>query len=180
MSNSTLLSTASKIFGLYFCVLAALDFRDLIFTVVFAIASPSRHDSDWVTIFGPMFSFLFNVGAAWFLIARADQISKRLGASKVEAISTSVTKTDTAEVAIIVVGFIAMLYGVPVIFQKLISYAYFNEFQDEDRRYFWDNRDTAAMIYYVFQSVAGLFVLLNARHFARKFDKLSDREEARL
>src|SRR5690606_33955770 len=97
---------------------------------------------------------------------------------KAETISTSVTKTDIVELAIIVVGFIAMLYGVPVIFEKLISYAYFNEFEDEDRRYFWESRDTAAMIYYVFQSVAGLFVLLNARHFARKFDKLSDREEA--
>ena len=142
---------------------------------VFEIASPSVRENTWATILGPLFSLIINVIAGWFLIAKANKISDKLGPVKDRVINVSLTKTDFVELAIVVIGFIAILYGVPVILQKLVSYAYFNPYEErEERRFFWDNRDTSAMIYYGFQSVGGLFVLLNARYLARKLEKVSE------
>ena len=180
MSTRSVLTTAIKIFGLYFLVLAAIDFRNTIVSILFQAGSDHPIGDRWGPIFLSTLAVILNVVVGFILLNKADDIAKRVNASSSHSVNLPVTKTDIVELALIVVGFIAALYAIPLILQKLVTYAYFNPYELSERKHFWTIHDTAAIIYSLFEFVAGLFLILNARSFARKLQRVSDREDARV
>lgn len=181
MSTHSILSIGAKVFGLYFFVLAAIDLRNIIVALSFEIGSGYPMAAEDVSpIFLPLISVILDVVIGLVLIYKSDVIASKLNASLNDSINLPVTKRDIVEIALIAIGFIAVLNAIPLMFQKLVSYAYFNPYDRPERSNFWTNLDTAAMIYSVFEFVAGLFLVLNARSFARKLQRVSDREDARV
>ena len=179
MTAASLLATASKIFGLYMWVLAALEFRNLIYSIFFGVASPSQRDDAWTPTLFVAFNLIFHIVVGVILIYKAEAISHKLRPANGGDINIPLGKTDITEIVIIAIGCIAILSAVPLMLQKLVSYAYFNDYDPHERKFFWDSNHTAAMIFSVFEFVAGLFLLSNARHFAKRLQRTSEREDAR-
>lgn len=180
MSTHSILSIGAKVFGLYFFALAAIDLRNIIVALSFQIGSGYPVAEDVSPVFLPLISVILDVVIGLVLIYKSDVIASKLNASLSDSVNLPVTKRDIVEIALIAIGFIAVLNAIPLMFQKLVSYAYFNPYDRPERSNFWTDLDTAAMIYSVFEFVAGLFLVLNARSFARKLQRVSDREDARV
>lgn len=179
MPTSSLVATASRIFGLYLFVLVALELRYVIYSIFLEIGSPSSRDDVWLPIIAPVFGIIFNIVAGLILIYKADQIAERLHAPTTNNINISLTKLDILEITMISIGVIAIISAVPVILQQIVSYAYFNDYEPHERRFFWDSNNTATMIFSAFKLVAGFFLILNARYFARRLQRVGEREDAR-
>ena len=179
MIPTNLLASASKIFGLWLFVLAALEFRSLIYFISAELASPSYRDNAWMSTLFILINLVLLIVVGLILIYKADRISRRLGPADVGAMTSPVTKIDIIEIVIITIGFVAILDSVPLVLQKLVSYAYFNDYQPHERNLYWGSNEIAAMIFAVFEFISGMFLLFNARHFAKGLHRLSEREDAR-
>ena len=178
MNPQTLLRTACKIFGLYLFVLAALNVRDLLFYMLsMGVRSPVDSDEILIILL-PFYMLVFNTIAGLLLISNADWIAGKLRAPANGYINSSLEKTDVIEVVLIAIGVIAIVYAVPEMFYKLVTYAYFNDYDKNEKRLFWsDGNNLGALLFSAFKFAAGLFLLLNARNFAWRLRRTGDRNQ---
>lgn len=180
MNPQTLLHTACKIFGLYLFVLAALNVRDILFYIVSFGVRSTPDSGEMLIILLPFYMLAFNIVAGLLLVSKADWIAGKLRAPANGYINTTLEKTDIIELVLIAIGVIAILYAVPEMLYKLVTYAFFNDYDKNEKRFFWsDGNNMGALLFSTFKFVAGLFLLLNARNFARRLRRAGEREDER-
>jgi hypothetical protein len=177
MNPQILLRTACKIFGLYLFILAAFSMRDISF---YLMSGGFRRDTEGeLFMLFPFYLVLFNIVAGLFLIYKADWITGQLKAPTNGYIRITLEKTEIIEVVLIAISILAILHSIPEMLYRLVSYAYFNQYEPHERTRFWSDGNTSDMLFSIFKFVAGLFLLLNARHLARRLTRVGNREDAR-
>jgi hypothetical protein len=128
----------------------------------------------------PFYMLVFNTVAGLLMVFKADWISDKLRTPANGYINSALEKTDIIELVLIAIGVIAILYSVPEMLYKLVTYAYFNDYDENEERLFWtDGNNLSNMLFSAFKFVAGLFLLLNARNFARRLRRAGEREDQR-
>ena len=177
MTHSALFHTAIKIFGLYFVILTVMNLRDIIASISGQLLM-SNNDGILVMLFYEIYYVVFNTTIALILLFKTDWVAEKLQPVESEPLNVQADKTDWIELAIIVISALAVLHALPEILFKLVHYTYFNDYEPNERPYFWTNANKAE-IFSIFKFVTGLFVLLNARNFARRLKGIADREDAR-
>ncbi len=178
MTAHSLLHTACKILGLFFFVLAALQVRDIIYSVMVIAIDPPGYQDQWIlSALFPMYAVIVNIVGGLLFIYKADWITRKLQVSTTGELNIAVGKRDLIELAVIMISLLALLTSVPQLLHKLVSYAYV--YDREEGRNVGTNSDIALLLFFVFKFVAGLFLLLNARYLANWLTRVGETEDAR-
>jgi hypothetical protein len=178
MTHSSLLRTAIKISGLYFIILTVMNVREMIAFISGEVLS-LHNDAILPVLFYQIYYLVFNSSVALILLFKTHWIAETLQLEGSEPLTIQADKTDLIELAIIVISALAVLHAFPKIMFKLVHYTYFNDYEPNERAYFWTSANKAEIFFSIFKFVTGLFFLLNARNFARKLKGIGDREDNR-
>ena len=170
MTFSALFHTAIKIFGLYFVILTITNIRDIILSIGGQVFL-SNSDGMLPLLFYQIYYVVFNTTVALILIFRTSWVAEKLQLVEREPLNMPADKTDWIELAMIVIGALAVLHAFPEVLFKLVHYTFFNDYEPHERSYFWTNTNKAEIFFSIFKFVIGLFLLVNARNFARRLKK---------
>jgi hypothetical protein len=175
MKSIDIIKTVSKVFGLYLIVQTVINFRDIIYYVIFATTGENEQ---YVMLLGASaYKLLFNLIVAVLLVFKSDWTAIKLRPDDTEPLKINLLKSDWIELAIIVISGLTIIYSVPEIMFKLVNFIYFNDFDENERQLFWTNKNKADIFYSIFKFIIALFCLLNSRNFSKRLIRLADRED---
>jgi hypothetical protein len=177
MNSTDIIKTSSKIFGLYFILQTISNLRDMFYYLTGTLISSGDNEGVFMILEGQVYMAVFNLAVGLTLIFKADWVTEKLNPQTTGDLKANLDKKDLVELAIIVISGITILYSVPEILYKLVHYTYFNDYNGNERQYFWTNENKSDIFYSIFKSVVGLFCLLNARNFAGRLQKIGDKDE---
>jgi hypothetical protein len=177
MTNSDILKTASKVFGLYFMVQALMSLRDLFYYLTGTFSSKGDNEGIFMILTSQIYMGTFNLAAGVILIFKADWVASKLAPDPAGHLAVGLDKKGWIELALIVISGLTILNSFPEILYKGVYYVYFNDYDEAERQFFWTNKNKADIFYSIFKFAVGLFVLLNARNFAGRLQKIGDKDD---
>jgi hypothetical protein len=71
MNNKEIITTALKIFGLYFLTLTVINLRDLLFLSTDIVRSYQDNQENWIVISGQIYSGIFNLIVGLLLLTKS-------------------------------------------------------------------------------------------------------------
>lgn len=177
MNNKDIVSTSNKVFGLYFIIQTVGNFRDL-FINLYTTLGGSYSDYPRVDYYLSLsFSAAFNLVFGLILIFKADWVTSRIVTKTSEKLDVNLDKTDWIELSLIVISALTILYSIPEIMQKIVSYIYFNPYDKNERQFYWTDTNKASIFYSIFKLAIGLLLISNARNVARRLKRIGDKED---
>lgn len=177
MNSIAIIKTTSKVFGLYFFVLAASSVRDLITSMIIMMGQAGFYNENFAVAWNWVIPGISNVVLGMVMILKADWIAKKVIGNSAEGMTVNIDKKSMLELTLVVISGLTVLTAFPEIMYKLVHFTYFNDYDETERHLFWSNTNRVNVFYSVFKFAVGLFVLLNARNFAGRLDKIGDRDE---
>jgi hypothetical protein len=177
MNNKEIITTALKIFGLYFLTLTVINLRDLLFLSTDLVRSYQDNQENWIVIGGQIYSGLFNLIVGLLLITKSDWLTENLKLQKTADLRLNLEKSDWIELTIIVISLLTIIYSIPEFLYKIVNYVYFNDYEKAERHLFWTGRNKADVFYSVFKFIVGLLILLNARAISKRLTRIGDKDE---
>ena len=122
--------------------------------------------SDTLIIYGGGFTMtLLYFVLGYFGTLKAEVITKRISKPDTKTIDLGLGKTEWMEISLVTVGVIAIIFSIPQILSTIVDNVYFHNHQESE---FWTLSRKTDTFYGVFKLVTGLFLILNARNFAKK------------
>jgi hypothetical protein len=177
MNNMDIIRTSSKVFGLYFIIQTIGNLRDLFFNL-YTTLSGSYSDNRMVDFFvGLSYNAIFNLVFGTILIFKADWVADKINSKTSEKLNINLGKTDWIELTILVISGLTILYSIPEILHKLVSYIYFNDNDKNEKQFYWTNTNKAAIFYSIFKLAIGLLLISNARNIAKRLKRVGDKED---
>ena len=165
MTKSDFFNLILKVIGLYFFVLV---FTGLIQFIMMLI-NFSLDDFDgqfWLYYGGTTINLVFYIIFGFTFVFKTEKVQRTLKLqSDQKEFNLTVDKLDLIEIAIVTISIVAIVFSIPGIAGNLTEIIYFpsaDEFGNSDKSF--DNYSYSM----VFQLAVGIFVLLNARNFAKK------------
>ena len=60
---------------------------------------------------------------------------------------------------------------------KLVSYIYFNDYDKNEKKFYWTNSNKASIFYSIFKLAVGLILISNGRNIARRLRRIGDKDD---
>lgn len=177
MTRRHFIETSVIIFGCYFMVLAIQNCRD----VITYLSATVFYDGGFKDLLDGIFitsvQLIINVIAGVYVIANAKNISQKFDAAQGEKLSFGLRKVDIIEVALIVIAVIGITSSIPRILHKVTHFLYFNDYEKHEKTRFWTGQEKAIILYWIFVLAVGIFLVFNARYFAKKIVRIEDKDD---
>jgi Sec-independent protein secretion pathway component TatC len=177
MNSTDIIRTTSKIFGFYFVIQTVMNLGDIFLNVFASLDNGFNHNGMQTLFMSLSYMAIFNLTVGLILIFKADSITEKIRPAKTNRISLNIDKTDWIELSLIVISGLTIIHSIPEIMYKVVNYIYFNDYDKNEKQYFWTNQNKANLIYSVFKFAVGLFFLLNARNFAGRLKRVGDKDD---
>ncbi|MDH5609393.1 MAG: hypothetical protein OEY56_07935 [Cyclobacteriaceae bacterium] len=173
MAKSELLYIAIKIFGLYFIVQFVQYFIDFLFMVVGN--NLFTNDAEMIYVFaGIAITGLVYLIFGVLAIFKTELIARRILRPTSELVNISTSKLDIIEIALVTISVLAIVYSIPSILSQTVDNIYFHDPKETE---FWTKSTKGEFFESVFITVIGIFLLLNARNFAKMIVKRGERDD---
>lgn len=178
MNASAIIQTSCKLFGLYFFVRTTLNLQSIIYLLAELLASSNEYEMNFLVLAGGLVDVVLNIAIGFFLIRKAAWIAEKLSPLPAGELNVNLDNKGWIELALIIISAMTLLFSAPEILNKLGSYLYFNEYEENERHFFWTQRNKADLFYSIFKFAVALVLLTNARNIATKLQKIGDKDDS--
>ena len=173
MTKQDIYSIVVKILGLYFLTKFIQHFMELGFMI--ARYKSYGESPDILIIFGGIFvTTVISFVLGYFLTFKSESITKRIFKFDSKTIDIGLEKTDWIEISLVTIGIIAIVFSVPQILSTIVDNIYFHNHRES---VFWTLNRKTDTLYGLFKLLAGLFLILNARNFAKKIVRRGENDD---
>ena len=168
MTKSDIFNLTFKLIGFYFLVLFFTNVIQLILVLINSL-SADYGDGMWMMYGGMIINVILNFFLGYILVFKTERITKLLKIkSSTGTLKMAMDKRDLIELSLIVISVIAIVFSIPTILANITDIIYFP--QNDEFGYSEKSFDSHSMTKVV-QLALGIFLLLNARNFAKWINK---------
>jgi hypothetical protein len=172
------LNLAIKIFGLYFFVEFFQYFMELALVLIGSQLEGGETNGYqgielYFWYFGYIARALVSLIVFCFAIFRTEWIANKI-LGRDEPIKLLENKLDLLEVTLVVIGILAILSALPELLYQLVNLIYFHNHAESP---YWTSSKQGTIFRYIFQLGLGFFVVMNARNFAKKLQRIGVKDD---
>jgi hypothetical protein len=176
MTKADFFSLAFKIIGLYFFVMVVTSAMQII-AMMINFDSSGWGEEFWVLsiILVMIFGVIIYLVVGYYLTFRTEKILSLLKIQRDDSVlKAEINKTDVIEIALAIIAVIAMVFMLPRILADISGIVYFSEADEFGNRNVEFDQDSIAMLIQVF---IGVFLLFNARNFAKWIVRRGEKDD---
>ena len=133
-----------------------------------------NHDQSLSIYAGIAVSFLVEATFAYLAIFRTQLIANKISSHNNETVEVPTTKTDLLEIALAIVSILAVFNSIPILLSQQVNSIYYHDHWESD---FWTAGTKNVLFQNLFFLASGIFLLLNARNFAKWITKRGEQDD---
>ena len=130
----------------------------------------------WVILGGIFMTFLVDLLFAYFALFKTELITNKISQKNEGTVELETTKTDILEIALAVLAIAAILNSIPNLLTQQVNSIYYH---DHKELAFWSTSSKNELFQNLFILIAGIFLLLNSRNFAKWITKRGEQDDSR-
>ncbi|WP_420577989.1 hypothetical protein [Ekhidna sp.] len=176
MTKSELLNIVIKVFGLYYFVLFAQHLMEFIYMMVASGLYDNSQSDRWIILGGIFMTFFVDLVFAYFALFKTELITNRISRNNEGTVELGTTKTDLLEISFAVVAIVAILNSIPNLLTQQVNSIYYHDHRELE---FWTTNSKNELFQNLFILIAGIFLLLNSRNFAKWITKRGEQDDSR-
>jgi len=176
MTKTDFFSLVFKLIGLYFFVMVVTSAIQIIIMIVnFSLSGWGEEFWVLTSILAMIFGVVIYLIIGYYLTFKTEKILNLLKIRQdSEALKTDINKTDIIEIALAIIAIIAIVFILPRVLGNISGIVYFSERDEFGKRTVEFDQNSIGMLT---QVIIGLFLLFNARNFAKWIVRRGEKDD---
>lgn len=172
MKKSDLYTVSLKIFGLFLFFRVIIHIKDFLFMT---IGSMTFSDTPVDMVYGGIiFSILIELAVGYILIFKTESVTNRISKSD-STVELLTSRKDLLEVGIAIIAIVLITWSSAELLSHFAEATYFHDHKESE---YFTLANKKIISYAAFKLIAGIFSLMNSRHFSTLIIKRGDKIDA--